>query len=124
MLFFKKLGKSFLTSLIILFSLTLVITIFNYIGLFSLSIVNAFSYITPFISLFIGGILMGKGCVSKGWLEGIKFGLICVIIFFIFNYLAFGSFFNISNIILYIITLVASILGSMIGINLKENGEN
>ena len=66
MLFIKKLGKSFLTSLIILFSLTLVITIFNYIGLFSLSIVNAFSYITPFISLFIGGILMGKGCVSKG----------------------------------------------------------
>ena len=123
MLFFKKLGKSFLISLIIILILTFVITFFNYIGLFSLSIVNAFSYITPFIALFIGGFLMGKGSISKGWLEGIKFGLISIIIFFIFNYLAFDSFFNLSNIILYVITLIASVLGSMIGISLK-NGEN
>ena len=123
MLFLKKLGKSFLISLIILLSLTLIITIFNYIGLFSLGIVNAFSYITPFVSLFIGGLLMGKDSISKGWLEGIKFGIICIIIFFIFKYLAFDSFFNLSNIILYIITLVASILGGMIGINLKKNGD-
>lgn len=123
MFFLKKLGKSFLTSLIILLGLTLIITIFNYIGLFGLNIVNTFSYITPFIALFIGGILMGKGSTSKGWLEGIKFGVICVIIFFIFNYLAFDSFFNISNIILYVITLIASIIGGMIGINLKKNGD-
>ena len=124
MLFLKKLGKSFLVSLIILLGLTLIITIFNYIGLLSLNIVNIFSYITPFIALFIGGVLMGKESVNKGWLEGIKFGLICTIIFIIFNYLAFDSFFNISNIILYIITLIASVLGGMIGINLKKNSEN
>ena len=124
MFFFKKLGKSFLISLITLLVLTLIVTIFNYIGLFNLSIVNIFSYITPFISLFIGGFIMGKNTVNKGWLEGIKFGLICIIIFTIFNYLAFDTFFNISNIILYVITLIASILGSIIGINFKKNNED
>ena len=124
MFFLKKLGKSFLISLITLLVLTLIVTIFNYIGLFNLSIVNVFSYITPFISLFIGGVIMGKNTVNKGWLEGIKFGLICIIIFIIFNYLAFDTFFNISNIILYIITLTASILGSIIGINFKKNNED
>ena len=123
MFFLKKLGKSFLISLLILLVLTLIITIFNYIGLVGLSVVNIFSYITPFIALFIGGLLMGKGSVSKGWLEGIKYGIICIIIFIVFNYLAFDSFFNLSNIILYLITLIASILGGMIGINLK-NSEN
>ena len=123
MLFLKKLGKSFLTSLIILFSLTLVITIFNYIGLFSLSIVNAFSYITPFIALFIGGLLLGKESNNKGWLEGIKYGLICIVIFFIFNFLAFNQIFNTKSIILYIVTLIASILGGMIGINMKKNDD-
>ena len=123
MFFLKKLGKSFLISLLILLGLTLIITIFNYIGLLGMSIVNAFSYITPFIALFVGGVLMGKESVNKGWLEGIKYGIICTIIFMIFNYLAFDSLFNLSHIILYIITLIASILGGMIGINLKKNGD-
>ncbi len=121
MLFLKRIGKSLGISLIILLSLTLLITILNYIGLIGTKIVNVFSYITPFISLFIGGIIIGKESINKGWLEGIKYGIICIIIFFIFNFLAFDTGFNISNIILYIITLVASILGGMIGINLRKN---
>ena len=123
MLFLKRIGKSLGISLILLLGLTLLVTIFNYIGLIGTKIVNAFSYITPFISLFIGGVILGKESINKGWLEGIKYGIICTIIFMIFNYLAFDSLFNLSNIILYIITLIASILGGMIGINLKKNGD-
>lgn len=123
MFFIKRFGKSLLISLLFLLILTLFITILNYVGVLNLYIVNIFSYVTPFISLFIGGLLMGKSCLNKGWLEGIKFGGLCVLIFIIFNYLAFNVLFNITNIILYVITLGASILGSIIGINLK-NGEN
>lgn len=123
MLYLKKLGKALLTSLLIILILSFIITLLNYINLFNLNIVNAFSYITPFIALFIGGLAMGKSSLNKGWLEGIKFGIICVIIFIMFNYLAFDSFFNISNIILYIITIISSILGSMIGINIKKNSD-
>ena len=101
--------------------MTFIITLFNYINLINIKIVTAFSYITPFISFFIGGLLLGKTSINKGWLEGIKFGLIIIILSFIFNYLAFDQGFNISNIILYIITLISSLIGSMIGINLKNS---
>lgn len=121
MLYLKKLGKSLGISIGILLILTFIITLLNYINLISIKIVTAFSYITPFISFFIGGLLLGKTSINKGWLEGIKFGLIIIILSFVFNYLAFDQGFNISNIILYTITIISSIIGSMIGINLKNS---
>ena len=121
MLYLKKLGKSLGISIGILLILTFIITLLNYINLISIKIVTAFSYITPFISFFIGGPLLGKTSINKGWLEGIKFGLIIIILSFVFNYLAFDKGFNISNIILYTITIISSIIGSMIGINLKNS---
>lgn len=123
MLFFKKIIKSLGFSIGILLGLTLIITILNYIGIIGTTIVDAFSYITPFIALFIGGLLLGKESNNKGWLEGIKYGLICIVIFFIFNFLAFNQIFNTKSIILYIVTLIASILGGMIGINMKKNDD-
>ena len=123
MLFLKKIIKSLGFSIGILLGLTLIITILNYIGIIGTTIVDAFSYITPFISLFIGGLLLGKESNNKGWLEGIKYGLICIVIFFIFNFLAFNQIFNTKSIILYIVTLIASILGGMIGINMKKNDD-
>ena len=121
MLYLKKLGKSLGISIIILLVMTFIITLFNYINLISIKIVTVFSYLTPFISFFIGGLLLGKTSTNKGWLEGIKFSLIIIFLSFIFNYLAFDQEFNISNIILYIITLISSVIGSMIGINLKNS---
>ena len=121
MLYLKKLGKSLGISIIILLVLTFIITLLNYINLINIKIVNIFSYITPFISFFIGGLLLGKTSNNKGWLEGIKFGLVIIFLSFIFNYLAFDQGFNISNIILYTITILSSIIGSMVGINLKNS---
>ncbi len=123
MLFLKKIIKSLGFSIGILLGLTLIITILNYIGIIGTTIVDAFSYITPFIALFIGGLLLGKESNNKGWLEGIKYGLICIVIFFIFNFLAFNQIFNTKSIILYIVNLIASILGGMIGINMKKNDD-
>lgn len=123
MLFLKKIIKSLGFSIGILLGLALIITILNYIGIIGTTIVDAFSYITPFIALFIGGLLLGKKSNNKGWLEGIKYGLICIVIFFIFNFLAFNQIFNTKSIILYIVTLIASILGGMIGINMKKNDD-
>lgn len=121
MLYLKKLIKSIGISIIILLLVTFLITLLNYINIISLTIVNAFSYITPFIAFFTGGFLLGKNSFNKGYLEGIKFGLINIILLFIFNYLAFDQGFNIVNIILYLVTIISSILGSVIGINLKNS---
>jgi len=120
-LFLKNCWKPLLISFISILVLTFIITLFNYINLFSLNIVNIFSYIIPFISFFIGGILLGKKSINKGWLEGIKLGLICIFILFVFNFLAFNQGYSISNFINYGIVLISNILGSMIGINTKKD---
>ena len=121
MLFLKNGSKSLLISIIILLITTFIITLFNYIGIFGLGLVNIFSYIIPFIAFFIGGFLLGKKSINKGWLEGLKLGLICIFILFIFNFLAFNEGYSISNLILYSIILIANILGSMLGINKKKD---
>ena len=121
MLFLKNGGKSLLISLISILVLTFIITLFNYINIISLSVVNIFSYIIPFISFFIGAFILGKKSLNKGWLEGIKLGLICLIILFIFNFLAFSEGYTLSNLILYVIVLISNILGAMIGINMKKD---
>lgn len=121
MIFLKNGSKSLLISIISILVFTFIITLFNYIGIFSLNLVNIFSYIIPFFSFFIGGFLLGKKSVNKGWLEGLKLGLISLFILFIFNFLAFNEGYTISNIIFYAIVLVATILGSMVGISKKKD---
>lgn len=120
MTFLKNYSKSIGFSILSIFILTFLITLLNYIGILGIKIVTAFSYITPFISFMIGGILLGKKSNKKGWLEGIKLGLIINILLFIFNFLAFNHGYTLPNLILYAIVFIASILGSMIGINLKK----
>lgn len=120
MTFLKNASKAIGFSLLIMLVLTFIVTLFNYIGLFNLKIVNAFSYITPFISCLIGGMTLGRRSNKKGYLEGLKLGLIIILLLFIFNFLALNQGYTLPNIILYIIILGASILGSMVGINLKK----
>lgn len=121
MLFLKNGSKSLLISIISILILTFIITLFNYMNIISLSVVNVFSYIIPFISFFIGAFILGKKSLNKGWLEGLKLGLICVFILFIFNFLAFDEGYTIPNIILYGIVLTSNIIGAMIGINMKKD---
>lgn len=120
MTFLKNASKAIGFSLLIMLVLTFIVTLFNYIGLFNLKIVNAFSYITPFLSSLIGGMVLGRRSNKKGYLEGLKLGLIMILLLFIFNFLALNQGYTLPNIILYIIILGASILGSMVGINLKK----
>lgn len=120
MIFLKNSGKALGFSVLSLLILTFIVTFLNYIGLFGLSIVKAFSYITPFMSFLIGGILLGKRSSNKGWLEGLKFGIISIALLFIFNFLAFSQGYTINNLVLYFIVLIGSILGSMLGINMKK----
>lgn len=116
MLYLKKLSKALIYSIVLLLGITLIVTILNYAGIINSKFVNIFKYITPIVSFIIGGIIIGKNSNNKGWFEGIKFSLINVMILTIINLLIFKNY----NIILYIIVLISSILGSIIGINLKK----
>ena len=70
---------------------------------------------------YLRGIYIGNRTNKKGYLEGLKVGIISIIIFLIISYLAFDKVINIKNIIFYFILLISSVLGSMIGINKKKN---
>ena len=72
------------------------------------------------LATIIGSIKMGKHSINKGWLEGLKFGILLSIIVLLFNLLGLGNAFSLSNILSYFVIIISSIIGSMIGINLRK----
>lgn len=116
----KKIGKALLYSIGTILILTFVVTLLNYVNIFSYKIVVIFKIIIPILSIFIGGLVMGKNSTNKGWLEGIKYGIIFIIILCIMNYLILRTGFKIQDLIYYLIITLASSFGSIIGINYKK----
>lgn len=122
--YMKNLGISILISLGMIIILTTLMTLFSYFDIFGNFFVSAMKIIIPILSFFIGGISLGKKSNQKGWLEGIKLGLILIIIILIFNYLALDWNFNLKNTLYYLILMIGSIFGSMIGISRNKKEKN
>lgn len=97
--------------------LTIILSIINY---FVKLPANIIKIIIPIISLFIASIILGKGIKEKGYIEGIKFALIYLVFITIMK-LIFKTGFNFKVFLMYIILIFSSVVGSMIGINLKNN---
>lgn len=111
--------KSLVFILVPLLISSIVSTIINYFDLLSNSTLKYINIILIVISMFIGGFYLGKRSDSKGWLEGIKLGLIWVILLFIVSYLGFDKGLNFKVLIYYIILVFSSMFGGVIGINKK-----
>ncbi len=106
-------------SLGILLILSFLTTSLNYLHIINNTTINILNTINLILSLFIGGFLIGRNTNNKGYLEGIKFGGIYVLLIIIFNILIKTKF-SIRIIILCAILLLSSMIGSMIGINYKK----
>ena len=115
--YLKNVGISFIYIICFLLGLTFISTLFNYINLFGNTFINVLKVIIPIISLFVGGFVIGKRTGKKGWLEGIKLSLIFLAFLTIFNYLALDSSISLKTVIYYIILVIATTFGSMIGVN-------
>ena len=100
--------------------LTLIFTLTNYFNVMSDKTMSIFKIIIPTISLFIGGIYLGLNTKFKGFCNGLKLGLIFIGIMILLN-IIFISSFEFKNILYYLILLVTTSLGSMIGINIKKS---
>lgn len=120
MKYLKKLGFSFLYIIGTILISTFIITFLNYFNIISDKVISIFKILIPIVSLFIGGFYIGKKSNSKGYLEGLKLGLLFSIFLLIFNFLAFSNSFKLKYLLFYIIIITSSILGSMIGINRKK----
>lgn len=121
--YLKKLGFSLIYSIGSLSIITFIITIFNYFNIISDKIIPIFNILIPIISLFIGGFYMGKKSNNKGYLEGLKLGMVFSILLLIFNFLTLSNSFKFKYLLFYLIIIVSSIMGSMIGINTNKKNQ-
>lgn len=122
--YLKKLGISFLYAFGFFIVLTLLMTMLSYFNIIKTNGITVLKIMIPIVSLFIAGFILGKNALKKGWLEGIKIGLICSLFMIIVNYLAYSYGFEIKNLLYYLILTVSSILGSMIGINMNKKNND
>lgn len=122
--YLKNLGISLLFIFCFILGLTLIGTLFNYIGILNNTGIKITKVIIPILSMFSGGFVIGKKQGKKGWLEGLKLSLIFLIILTLFNYLGLNYSFSIKSIIYYVILIVSSILGSIVGVNKFKPNKN
>ncbi len=113
--------KNFLKSYAYLFGsiliLTLLLSIINY---FIVLPTNTIKIIIPIVSILYSSIILGKNSNSKAYLEGIKFSLIYILFIFLISILFFKTKIKIDILLYYLILVLTSMFGSMIGINTKK----
>ena len=97
--------------------MTLILSLINYFIKMPSIVIKT---LIPIISLFISSMFLGKNIQKKGYIEGIKFGMGYLIVSMIIK-IILRTGFNYKVVIIYILMLFSSIIGSMIGINTKKN---
>ncbi len=115
----KNYGYSFLIVISSLLIINLFLTIFSYFNLFSTKVIDIMGFVLMLVSLFISSYILGTKSKKNGYLEGLKFGGIIVLIFILLVILL--DKFLLRSLIYYVILILTSIFGSMLGINKKSN---
>lgn len=118
--YIKNISISFLYIIGVTIVLTFIMTLLNYFNIITGSVLTITKIIITFIAIFIGGFIIGKKSKTKGWLEGIKLGIIIIIILSIINFLILRVNFEFKIILYDIIILFSCTFGSIIGINLNH----
>lgn len=110
--------KSMLYTVIFILGSLLIITVLNYFNILNGNTLSIIRSIIPLIGIFIGSFRLGKSSSKKGYIEGLKYSAIWLFIFILFNIVL--SNFGIGSIIYYIILILVSVVGSILGINRKK----
>lgn len=119
MKYIKCIGYSLIINISLLFILLFIVSIFSYFNIVNNKLLSILFIIIPIISTLSSNIYLGNKVHSKGYIEGLKHGIIFILILLILNLMLYRCI-NIKNIIYYGIFILSSILGSMIGINIKR----
>ena len=100
--------------------LTFIVTLLNYFDVIAGNTLKLIKIVVPIISTLLGSVYLGFNSNKKGYLEGIKLGIIMSFLFFIFSFLGLDKSLSFSRIIYYLIIIITSMLGAMIGISKKS----
>lgn len=115
----KKYGKTILFFLGVLFFGSFLFSLFNLGGWMQTKTTDLFLMILMIVTFLIIGFHFGKTATKKGYLEGLKIGG-CLLFFLIFiNVIFYQNGFSVEKTIYYLVLILSSIFGSMIGINKK-----
>lgn len=112
---FYKYIKSLIIFLSSIVTIPIFLTIFNLLKLKTNRIIII---IIGALLMFIIGLIIGKKSESKGYLNGLLLSVISILILLIIS-LIFRFPLNINTLIYYIILILATVFGSMLGINKK-----
>lgn len=113
--FFYKYIKSFILFLLYIILFPIFLTIMNLIKINTNKIIII---IFGSIMMFIIGFLLGKKTNKNGYLNGLLLSTISVFFIFILS-LIFRYSININSLIYYLILIISTIFGSIIGVNKK-----
>lgn len=98
-------------------------SLFYYLNWLGPKTYNVLKLVVPLLSIFLGGIYLGKHSKENGWLEGLKLGGSTILFLFILSYLAFDIGLSLKGFLYYIIILITSTFASMLGIRNVETGK-
>lgn len=111
--------KKFIKSLLIFLSSIIIIPIFLTISnLFKLQTNKIIVIIIGSILMFVVGLVLGKKTEKNGYLNGLLLSIFSIIILLLLS-LIFKYSLNINTLIYYVILVISTVFGSMIGINKK-----
>lgn len=114
--YIKKISKSLLYTFIPMLLAILLLTILNYFNILSYNKMSLIKNILFIVFIIINSYLLGFKSKTKGYIEGIKYGFIIILILAI-GLLIFKGNFSFNNLIYYSIILTSSIFSSIIGKN-------
>lgn len=120
MTYIKKYGLRLLYTFITMIILLLLTTTLYYFNIINNGTYKVLKIIIILISIFINSYILGKNTSSKGYLEGIKLAGLIIPIFFILTIITKEPL-KLSILLYYLIILITSILGSMVGISKKKD---
>lgn len=109
--------KSLVYIILIILVLTFISTILHHFNVISGNLMAILKLVIPILALFYGGIYIGKNSIEKGYIEGLKIGILFSLILLIISFFLPGSIKFINQIIYFLIILGSSMFGGMIGIN-------
>lgn len=104
--------------ILFIIGIALITSLINLTGL-NTNLINKFSVILTALAFFIISAMASKSFSEKGYILGIKLGLLFVVLMIFINLIFFKSGFSIDRIIYYFILIFSSILGGSFGKNLK-----
>ena len=116
--YLKTVYKPILYTLSIIFISVFILTILSYFNILNYNLTTYTKFLISIISFILGGYKIGLISTKKGYIEGIKLSIILILIMIIIS-IIFNTF-KYKSIIYYLILIISSSIGSMIGINKKN----